>query len=49
MKNSKKTSKKSKKNAKPGFISRIKLTKKNMLTIIADVQNMLYIGSFLRE
>ena len=41
MKNTKKSSKKSKKNTKPGFISRIKITKKNLLIIIAVICGLL--------
>lgn len=41
MKNTKKSSKKSKKNTKPGFISRIKITKKDLLIIIAVICGLL--------
>ena len=48
MKNTKKTSKKSKKNAKPGFFSRIKITKKNILIISAVICGILVItGSII--
>lgn len=48
MKNTKKNSKKSKKNAKAGFISRIKFTKKNILIIVAVVCGLLLItGSII--
>ena len=43
MKNTKKTSKKSKKNAKPGFFSGIKITKKNILIISAVICGILVI------
>lgn len=43
MKNAKKTSKKSKKNTKESFISRIKITKKNLLIIIAVLCGLLLV------